>query len=665
MLPEPGGSRDAAARVRAVFLACLVAVAATAPAAHAYVAPGATIVSASLERLEQADDTTLSVAISGDGRYVAFHTRARNFFADDDPDPPGRYRHGGIFRRDLQTGALELVAHGDVREEEGDALVSRGAANPSLSADGRYVAFSTAEPLVAADHNGAVDVYVRDMALPPTAPGAYDLVSALDASGTPATYPVAEPGRDPGAEVTAAAAISADGQRILFRTPAPSDLAGPGTPADQLFLRDRAARSTRLLTRDRSTGDPAGGADAAAVLSADGSTAVWVGKRARSVTEFLPGEPFDEEDRYYLWLRIADGPGAPVRRITGTIDLDDPACDHAAAFVPSSTAAGPCYGPLTTPEQGIGGIVFQRPTLSADGRRVAFLTSASPRPTVTGNGYDVFVTDMHPGVSRKAGTLEITREGNQANQAASASVQDIAISPDGRWLVLATERTQFVLPALAFLGAVRPQPDARELYLADLEARTLERVLRAAGGADVRGHSRAPAVSNEARKIAFLSDSADLFFGDANERTDAFVVTREDAPPAEQPPPPPAESPPPEQLPDESAEPARRRLKVSVRRAPAGRVRLLVTAAAAGRLTVAVRGRVPGQGGTARVLARATRTLKRRGKVTITLRLGKRYRAALRREGQIEAQATASLRPSRGPVYERRLAVVFRSQAAG
>jgi hypothetical protein len=51
--------------VRAVFLACLVAVAAAAPAAHAYVAPGATIVSASLERLEQADDATLSVGRNG------------------------------------------------------------------------------------------------------------------------------------------------------------------------------------------------------------------------------------------------------------------------------------------------------------------------------------------------------------------------------------------------------------------------------------------------------------------------------------------------------------------------------------------------------------------------------------------------------------------------
>jgi hypothetical protein len=90
--------------VRGVFLACLVAVAAAAPAAHAYVAPGATIVSASLERLGQADDATLSVAISGDGRYVAFQARARNFFADDDPDPPGR-----LFLRDRAGRSTRLL----------------------------------------------------------------------------------------------------------------------------------------------------------------------------------------------------------------------------------------------------------------------------------------------------------------------------------------------------------------------------------------------------------------------------------------------------------------------------------------------------------------------------------------------------------------------------
>ena len=85
--------------------------------ALAYVAPGATVLSASIERQEQGDDLTNAVTISGDGNYAVFQTRARNFFADDDPDPDGQFRFGGLFRRDLTTGALALVAYGDLRPE--------------------------------------------------------------------------------------------------------------------------------------------------------------------------------------------------------------------------------------------------------------------------------------------------------------------------------------------------------------------------------------------------------------------------------------------------------------------------------------------------------------------------------------------------------------------
>ena len=56
-----------------------------------------------------------------------------------------------------------MVAAGDVRQEGDDALIAFGARNPSISADGRYVAFSTAERPVPADVNGNIDVYVRDM----------------------------------------------------------------------------------------------------------------------------------------------------------------------------------------------------------------------------------------------------------------------------------------------------------------------------------------------------------------------------------------------------------------------------------------------------------------------------------------------------------------------
>ncbi len=74
------------------------------PAARAYVGPGATIVSASLEIREQGDDASTNADLSADGRYVVFDTRARNLYPSDFIDPPGQHYAGGVMRRDLQTG---------------------------------------------------------------------------------------------------------------------------------------------------------------------------------------------------------------------------------------------------------------------------------------------------------------------------------------------------------------------------------------------------------------------------------------------------------------------------------------------------------------------------------------------------------------------------------
>ncbi len=71
-------------------------------------------------------------AVSADGNYVVIQTRARNFFADDDADPDGKYRAGGLFRvrdRHPQPGK---VADGDLFDEESNEFLRRGASNPSI-----------------------------------------------------------------------------------------------------------------------------------------------------------------------------------------------------------------------------------------------------------------------------------------------------------------------------------------------------------------------------------------------------------------------------------------------------------------------------------------------------------------------------------------------------
>jgi len=667
------------ARVGLLVLATAL-VALGAADARAFYGNGATIVSASQERQEQADDATSFAAISGGGRYVAFQTRARNFFADDDPDPDGAYRIGGVFRRDLATGTLETVASGDVRDEKTNDLLRRGAQSPSISADGRYVAFSSAERLVLTDVNDAVDVYVRDMALARAAPGAYELVTAKDGGDVPAAFDPpspAVPGRNPGGEVTRGAAISADGRRVVFRTSdVESDLPGrpsTDTPGFQVFVRDRQAKTTTLVTRKLSDGTPAGGATGPAGLSADGSTVVWTGQSAPRQTRFLNGEFADDNAFFYLWRRVGDGPAAPTRRITGSVDPEDPACPDSFQVSPSPSATGPCYGPLVDTEGAVASVSSQLPAMSADGRRVVFLTGTGRRPSdnTSGPGLDLWLTDMSPGVSRKAGSIELTREGT-GDSAASGPIEAIAMSGDGRYLAIASPRTRYLLPALRAVGAMRQLPDTRELQVVDLQDRTVERATRSSGGGEIdRDVLNALSISGDGGRVAFVAQSTNLFFGDANEQPDAFVVERQPLPVPEPAPPEPPPTPP--LVIENPPEPPA--LVVKVRAGAKGSVRLLVKVPGPGSLAAEAKATLPSRAKSSAkpkkpkkpkpvTLARASAKAKVAGQVTLTLRPAKRYGEDLRRRGSLSALASVVFTPTpAGRRLTSRARVTFRAPA--
>lgn len=656
---------------RSLALAVLALTLLAPASASAFYGYGAQIVSADFARGEQGDDATTFAAIADDGRYVALQTRARNFFADDDPDPPGQYRAGGIFRFDLETKALVLVADGDFRDEASNALVLRGAQNPSISADGRFIAFSTAQQLVPADANHNVDVYVRDMNVPIRSPGAFDLVSAKDGGDLPASYsppgsPI--PAGDLGAEVTRGVAISNDGAKVVFRVTEPEsdlpDRPGVESPGFQVFVRDRAANTTTLVTRRLEDGGPAGGALGAAGISGDGSTVVWTGVNAPLQAQFVNGENTELPGfPYYLWRRVADGPSAPTRRITGVADPDDPGCAPSAPVLFNEVSTGPCYGPLAQSELGISANFNLLPGLSSDGRTVAFLTSSAARPRVgTGIGLDLYVTKMSTGLTRKAATSELTREGGSAT-AESAPIESIGISGNGRYVALVTARTKFTLPALTQVGEPRAIPDAQEVYVADLDTRTIERATRSYEEGDINSAVVAePTLSADGSRIAFVSFASNLLFGDANQRSDAFVITRQPDPGNELPPPPPGtgvES----TIESSSGGP---QLSVRARSRAGGKVELLVSVPAAGGVRAVARGRA-GEPRRLRTLATAAARARgtKRSSVKLVLRPVRRYLGELREEGSLRARATVTYVAARG---KRRAsvtrAITFREAAA-
>lgn len=680
--------------VALLVVLCLLVLAASAQAIYGPAAGGlgADIVSVDRASDEQADAGTSDADVSANGRYVVFQTKATNFFendgvADGDPEPPGACREGGIFRYDRDTGELALVADGtevglNSRDEcdPSDVLI-RGAQNPSVSADGRYIAFSTAQQLVPQDTNQNVDVYVRDMDVSLTADrkdsDAYKLVSAQNGSEEPPVYenslvgsPL--PGGNPGSEVWPNSAISADGEYVLFRTAElPSSLTTVPEP-DQLFVRDLRTHTTTLVTR-RKIGEPeaggaAGGASGPASLSADGSTVTWVGTHALRQTIFLRGEEPQESAPYYLWQRWQE-PAARTRRITGIADPEAPGCE-AGEVTLSPIANGPCYGPLTYPEASQTGGLDSAPSLSADGYTVAFLTGSGLRPnTLKADVYDLFVTSMRPGVTRKAGTRELTLAVNGARGDGNAPVTSLAMSADGSHIAFVSQRNAFVLSEPAAVGNFSQSAQESELNMIDLSSDTLERAIVGFEGAEPNGSTLAnPTLDEDGSVVAFTSEASDLIFGDANKATDGFAATLQSAGGT-------AGAPPGVNAGSggfsltalSSPE-----LGVSVKRAKDGGITLLVETPGPGKLTAKARGLIPkstfaknakkasasdvparaSQAKTKKqkvpppvLLSSASATARSEGTTTLTLHISSKYVKDLKRAGKLKANIMIAFTP--------------------
>jgi uncharacterized repeat protein (TIGR01451 family) len=210
--------------------------------------------------------TGINPALSHDGRYVAFDSQGFE-------ESPGV---DAVYVRDTQSNTTSLVS-ADGAGNPGDA----GSNDASISADGRYVAFTSAGTNLSADDGVFVDVFVRD-----TVAGTTTLVSRRTGSGAD----------DPADGASYRPSISGDGRYVGF-----DSLAGNlGGPSQSVYVRDLQTDTTILVS-----GAAADGASWAPSLSDPPSSGGRLRVAFQSMaTNLVPG---GTEGMSHVYLRDLEG----------------------------------------------------------------------------------------------------------------------------------------------------------------------------------------------------------------------------------------------------------------------------------------------------------------------------------------------------------------------
>ena len=369
------------------------------------------------------------LAITPDGRFVAFVSAATNLVAGDTNGA------NDVFVRDRFAGTTERVSLANGGNES-DASSS----SPAISADGRYVVFaSSATNLVAGDTNDALDVFVRDRVLGTT--------TRVSVSGSGAQ----------GDATSSLPSISADGRYVVFQSFASNLVSGDTGGFQDIFLRDLVAGTTERVDvsasgaqADQGATNPRISADGGAIVFDSGSTNLVLGDTNGQQDVFLRDRASGTIERVSL---AGSATEANAHSSQPAVSGDG----RYVAFVSlaSNLVAGDTNGmpdiyvrdrvALTTVRASLGSNGEQPNAfctgaeLSLDGRRVAFESNATSLivPDMTSYLNDVFVRDLD------AGTLEfasLRTNGAQPDDASTAGV----LSADGRFVAFLSFGTDVV-----------------------------------------------------------------------------------------------------------------------------------------------------------------------------------------------------------------------------
>jgi Tol biopolymer transport system component len=367
--------------------------------------------------------------------------------------------------------AIALAAGSDARAQlpttraNVDSAGAQSAAvsiSPAISADGRFVAFeSVASDLVAGDTNGDIDIFVHDRVT-----GATVRVS-VDSSGHEANGNSRFP------------TLSSDGRFVAFESYATNLVANDTNGYTDVFVHDRDPdgngvfdEGNGVTTRASQRSGGAGGNDVsyAPSLSADGQVVAFVS----FATNLVNGDTNLRADIF-----VHDFTAGTTTRVS---------VDSAGAESDGDNFA---------------------PSLSRDGRWVAFLSGATNLVAGDTNGCDdVFVHDLSTGATVRG---SVSTAGIQANRASSYS----SICGDGSRVVFQSQAGN--------LSKIDLKNGSSDVFLRDVAAGTTELVSVDSTGAAGNDASFYPLISEDGTTVVFASEATNLSANDADGEYDVFV----------------------------------------------------------------------------------------------------------------------------------------------
>lgn len=425
----------------------------------------ATLISRNKDKTGTASGQSFNPIISHDGSSVAFISNANDLV---NATVNNQRNVNNIFVWDRLNGEITLVSQDENgRSDRGDSSA------PSISDDGKYIAFQTLAPLLSTDVNSRPreDVYVwsREGSMSHLSRNRTETRSRVEGASMPV--------------------ISGDGNYVAFAS-VYSNLAGGDVLGYQdIFLWQRSSDALINLTID---GD---GASSNPTISRDGQRVAFVSEAAQFSNDT------NKVSDVFVWTRSDSD-------FNGSIEL--------VSVNQANTDSGNAPGDFL----GIRG--SQAPMISRDGNFVAFTSASSDLVDGdTNNSIDVFVRDL---INDRTRLISRNTAGTIANGNSAAPI----ISADGQRIAFVSSANNLAA------NDTNNQPD---IFVWDATTNTQFLISRSpqntvsnngvGNSGSISASASIPVISSDGSVVAFVSQSSNLTANDQNGITDGFVIAVE------------------------------------------------------------------------------------------------------------------------------------------